>query len=151
MFYSPISMPRSGRLRTFICEYRESPRLEKASFIPPFLILAIEVILIIHAIAVEEFYIIILTMILLIRTTIKTSSSTVLTNTIICLRNWINPSVCFSSICTPLNTMRQIHKNNSELGNISLPKTCIKNCASFSRSPRIKVLCIDQLFSGTKE
>jgi hypothetical protein len=59
-------MPRSGRLRTFICEYRESPKLEKISFIPPFLILAIEVILIIHAIVVQEIYVIMLTSILLV-------------------------------------------------------------------------------------
>jgi hypothetical protein len=59
-------MPRSGRLRTFIREYKESPRLEKASFIPPFLILSLEVILIIHAIVVQEFYVIILTSFLLV-------------------------------------------------------------------------------------
>jgi hypothetical protein len=59
-------MPRSGRLRTFISEYKESPRLEKASFIPPFLILALEVILIIHAISVREIYVIIITSILLV-------------------------------------------------------------------------------------
>jgi len=59
-------MPRSGRLRTFISEYKESPRLEKASFIPPFLILALEVILIIHAISVRENYVIIITSILLV-------------------------------------------------------------------------------------
>jgi hypothetical protein len=59
-------MPRCGRLRTFIREYKESPKLEKASFIPPFFILALEVILIIHAIIVQEFYVIILTSFLLI-------------------------------------------------------------------------------------
>jgi len=59
-------MPRSGRLRTFISEYKESPRLEKMSFIPPFLILALEVILILHAIVVNEIYVIILTSILLV-------------------------------------------------------------------------------------
>jgi hypothetical protein len=59
-------MPRSGRLRTFIREYKESPRLEKASFIPPFIILALEVILIIHAIILQEFYVIILTSFLLV-------------------------------------------------------------------------------------
>lgn len=59
-------MPRSGRLRTFIREYKESPRIEKMSFIPPFLILALEVILIIHAYVVNEIYVIILTSILLV-------------------------------------------------------------------------------------
>ena len=59
-------MPRSGRLRTFIREYKESPRIEKMSFIPPFLILALEVILIIHAYIVNEVYVIILTSILLV-------------------------------------------------------------------------------------
>lgn len=59
-------MPRSGRFRSFISEYKESPRLEKMSFIPPFLILALEVILIIHAFVVNEIYVIILTSILLV-------------------------------------------------------------------------------------
>jgi len=59
-------MPRSGRLRTFIREYKESPKLEKASFIPPFIILALEVILIIHAMILQEFYVIILTSFLLV-------------------------------------------------------------------------------------
>jgi len=59
-------MPRCGRLRTFIREYNESPKLEKASFIPPFLILALEIILIIHAIILQEFYVIILTSFLLV-------------------------------------------------------------------------------------
>ena len=60
------NMPRSGRFRSFISEYKESPRLEKMSFIPPFLILALEVILIIHAFVVNEIYVIILTSILLV-------------------------------------------------------------------------------------
>jgi len=59
-------MPRCGRLRTFIREYKESPRLEKASFIPPFLILALEVILIVHAVILQEIYVIILTSFLLV-------------------------------------------------------------------------------------
>jgi len=64
-------MPRSGRLRTFIREYEESPRLEKTSFIPPFLILGIEIILIIHAIILEEIYVIILTLILFVISTVE--------------------------------------------------------------------------------
>lgn len=59
-------MPRSGRLRIFIREYKESPRLEKASFIPPFIILTLEFILIIHAVILQEIYVIILTLILLL-------------------------------------------------------------------------------------
>jgi len=59
-------MPRSGRLRNFIRKYSESPRTEKISFIPPFLILALEIILIIHALTLHETYVVILTTILLI-------------------------------------------------------------------------------------
>ncbi len=46
-------MPRSGRLRTFIREYKESPKTEKFSFIPPFLILIVEAILLIHALTID--------------------------------------------------------------------------------------------------
>ncbi len=46
-------MPRSGRLRTFIREYSESSRAEKISFIPPFLILVVEVILLSHALTID--------------------------------------------------------------------------------------------------
>lgn len=46
-------MPRSGRLRSFIKEYRESPRFEQLSFIPPFLILILELILIAHALTLD--------------------------------------------------------------------------------------------------
>lgn len=59
-------MPRCGRLRSFIREYHESPRAEKLSFIPPFLVLAIEIILIKHAIDINENYVIILTSLLLL-------------------------------------------------------------------------------------
>ena len=65
-------MPRCGRLRNFIREYKESPKTEKISFIPPFLILALEIILIIHAILLNEIYVIILTSILLIISSIET-------------------------------------------------------------------------------
>ena len=64
-------MPRSGRIRNFIKEYKESPRTERISFIPPFLILALEIILIIHAISLHEMYVIILTLTLLIISTIE--------------------------------------------------------------------------------
>jgi len=52
-------MPRCGRLRNFIREYKESPRTERISFIPPFLILTLEIILIIHAILLNEIFVII--------------------------------------------------------------------------------------------
>ena len=42
-------MPRSGRLRNFIRDFSESPRAEKVSFIPPFLIVVVELILLVHA------------------------------------------------------------------------------------------------------
>jgi hypothetical protein len=64
-------MPRCGRIRSFIREYRESPRTEKISFIPPFFILALELILLYHAISVNEMFIIALTSILLIISTIE--------------------------------------------------------------------------------
>ncbi len=59
-------MPRSGRLRSFIREYKESPRTERISFFPPFLILALEVILIVHAISINETFVIILTLVLVV-------------------------------------------------------------------------------------
>ena len=46
-------MPRSGRLRTFIREYKESARFEKLSFIPPFLILFVEGVLLVHAFTID--------------------------------------------------------------------------------------------------
>ena len=46
-------MPRSGRLRAFIREYKESPRFEKLSFIPPFLILFVEGVLLAHAFTID--------------------------------------------------------------------------------------------------
>lgn len=46
-------MPRSGRLRNFIREYKESARFEKLSFIPPFLILVIEGVLLVHALTID--------------------------------------------------------------------------------------------------
>jgi len=46
-------MPRSGRLRNFIREYKESARFEKLSFIPPFLILIVEGVLLVHALTID--------------------------------------------------------------------------------------------------
>lgn len=59
-------MPRCGRLRTFIREFHESPRTEKISFIPPFIIVAIEIILLTHAILSNNPFVIQLTGILVI-------------------------------------------------------------------------------------
>ena len=59
-------MPRSGRLRLFIKELAESPKIEKLSFIPPFLVLLVEIILLQHALAIYEPYVIGLTTLLLI-------------------------------------------------------------------------------------
>jgi hypothetical protein len=59
-------MPRSQRIRNFINEYNESPKVEKMSFIPPFFILALEFILIIHAILNGNLFVIIITSILVI-------------------------------------------------------------------------------------
>jgi len=61
-------MPRSGRLRSFIREYKESPRFEKMSFIPPFIILIVEGILLMHALTIDvpDIMVVELTMILLI-------------------------------------------------------------------------------------
>lgn len=61
-------MPRSGRIRSFIREYEESPRLEKLSFIPPFLILIVEGVLLAHALTINvpDIMVVELTMILLI-------------------------------------------------------------------------------------
>jgi hypothetical protein len=61
-------MPRSGRLRTFIREYSSSPGIEKLSFIPPFLILIVEGILLVHALTIDvpDIMVVELTMVLLI-------------------------------------------------------------------------------------
>jgi len=59
-------MPRSQRLRNFINEYNESPKVEKMSFIPPFFILTLEFILITHAILYGNLFVIIITSILVI-------------------------------------------------------------------------------------
>ena len=55
---------RCSRLRLFIKEIKESPRFEKLSFIPPFLILIVEITLFIHAVEIQVLYVIQLTIIL---------------------------------------------------------------------------------------
>jgi len=60
-------MPRSGRLRNYIREIAESPRAEKLSFIPPFLILIVEIALLHHAVTTyADQYVINLIVVLLI-------------------------------------------------------------------------------------
>jgi hypothetical protein len=46
-------MPRCGRFRNFIKELKESERFEKLSFIPPFIILFLELVLLVHALSVD--------------------------------------------------------------------------------------------------
>lgn len=64
-------MPRSGRLRSFIREYRESPRTDKLSFIPPFLILILELFLFTYAYIRNEVPVMLLTLILLVISVIE--------------------------------------------------------------------------------
>jgi len=61
-------MPRCGRFRNFIREYNESPRTDKLSFIPPFLILIVETVLLLHALTIDvpDLMVVELTTILLI-------------------------------------------------------------------------------------
>jgi hypothetical protein len=59
-------MPRCVRFRRFIQEYNESQKTDKLSFIPPFFILILEIILITHAILENNVFVIWLTIILVI-------------------------------------------------------------------------------------
>jgi hypothetical protein len=54
-------MPRCGGIRRYLREIAESPDAEKMAFIPPFIILITEAVLIIHAIMLNEFFVIVLT------------------------------------------------------------------------------------------
>lgn len=64
-------MFRSGRFQNYIKEFTESDRFEKLSFIPPFLVLIVEIILLEHAIRIQVYYVIELTLILLILSVIE--------------------------------------------------------------------------------
>lgn len=66
-----LKMPRSPRLRNYIKEFTESRTVEKLSFFPPFLILIVEVILLIHAIEIQVLYVIELTIILVVLSVIE--------------------------------------------------------------------------------
>jgi hypothetical protein len=57
-------MVRVGKVRNFIQEFASSPRIEKISFILPFFVIAIDMILIEHAIRINEPYIIFFTTLL---------------------------------------------------------------------------------------
>lgn len=61
-------MPRSGRLRRYIREFTGSSRAEKISFIPPFLIIIVEGVLLAHALTINvpDIMVVELTTILLI-------------------------------------------------------------------------------------
>jgi len=63
---SQTTMLRSGGIRRYLREIAESPASEKIAFILPFIILITEAILIIHAIILNEFFVITLTGFLLI-------------------------------------------------------------------------------------
>ena len=65
-------MPRSGRLRSLIKESNESTKTKRLSYIPPFLILIFEIILLIHGYLEREIIVILLTSILLIISMIET-------------------------------------------------------------------------------
>jgi len=58
------TMPRCGRIRTFIQEYNQSPRANKLSFFLPYLILALELIVLIDALIISNLIIIVITIIL---------------------------------------------------------------------------------------
>jgi len=64
-------MPRSGRFRSYIKELAESPRSEKLSFIPPFLVIIVELILLEHAISIQVAYVIELTLVLVVLSVIE--------------------------------------------------------------------------------
>jgi len=59
-------MPRSGGIQRYLHEIAESPTTEKMAFIPPIVILITELILLFHAIDVQEPFVISLTGFLLI-------------------------------------------------------------------------------------
>ena len=57
-------MPRFSRCRSFICEVTTVPFVEKISLVLPILVLVIDIILIEHAIRINEHYIIFFTSVL---------------------------------------------------------------------------------------
>jgi hypothetical protein len=59
-------MVRFNKLRNFLKEFAESPKIEKITFLLPFLVIIVDIILIEHAIRINEYYIIVLTTLLFI-------------------------------------------------------------------------------------
>ena len=64
-------MLRCGNIRRYLHEIAESPRAEKISFIPPFVILGAEIILLNHALTIGESHVIFLTLFLLLVSVIE--------------------------------------------------------------------------------
>jgi len=62
----PTSMPRSGGIRRYCREIANSPKREQIAYIPPFVILIAEFILLLHALELKEGFVIYLTSFLLI-------------------------------------------------------------------------------------
>ncbi|MCJ7572601.1 MAG: hypothetical protein MUO82_12140 [Candidatus Thermoplasmatota archaeon] len=59
-------MPSCGRIRTFIQDYNQSPRANKLSFFLPYLILALELIVLIDALIISNLIIVSIIIILVI-------------------------------------------------------------------------------------
>ena len=64
-------MPRSGRTRNFIKECKKSPIVERLSFLPPYIILGLETVLITHAILSNNLFVIVLTAVLVVISVIE--------------------------------------------------------------------------------
>ena len=64
-------MVRTWRLGNFLRETFESPLIEKLSFILPFVVITVDIILIEHAVRINEHYIIALTTLLFFLSTIE--------------------------------------------------------------------------------
>ena len=64
-------MVRVGRLRNVIKELAASPLTEKITFILPFIVIIIDIIILEHAIRIRETYIIILTTLLFLLSLIE--------------------------------------------------------------------------------
>ena len=62
----PTSMPRSGGIRRYCRKIAKTPKREQIAYIPPFVILTAELILLFHALELQEAFVIFLTSFLLI-------------------------------------------------------------------------------------
>lgn len=70
MFHSTF-MVRCRKLRNFLNEFGESPKIEKVTFLLPFLVIIVDIVLIEHAIRINEPYIIALTTLLFVLSLIE--------------------------------------------------------------------------------